>query len=241
MVPHREERRGRLDAHELVGLGDGRVRRCDRDGEDHPHGAAVPGHRAGGACGGTGGDAVVDDDRGPSRQVLAPAATAEPLEPDREALGLAPLDGGQLRLGDAGPGHEGAVQHAGAALADRPHRDLGLPRHAELADHDHVERQGEVAGDLRGHHHPAAGQAEHHRVSAAMVLELPGQAPAGVLAVGEHQLVSIAAGGEDSPVVTAIFRGSGSSLNGTVTFSTPSEKSAAMAPSSAFSGRAIRR
>ncbi len=56
------------------------------------------------------------------------------------------------------------VHHAHAAAGDRAHRQLLLPRHAELADDEDVERRAECRRDAMRHWHAASRQAEDNDV-----------------------------------------------------------------------------
>ena len=57
------------------------------------------------------------------------------------------------------------VLHPDPTLTDRPHRELGLERDAELSDHDDIERRAQDTGNLEGHRHPAAGQPKHDDIA----------------------------------------------------------------------------
>jgi len=187
VVPDGEERLGLAEADHLVGLGEvaQRVRGTHGHREHHPLRAEPAGDDTRSARRRAGGDAVVDDDGGTAAEVDAGAAAAEPLHAGGEGLPFPHLDGGQLRLSDTRPLDDVTVKHPDPALADRAHGVFRLVGHAELADHDHVEGEAERAGDLVGHHHPAARQAEHHRVGAAEVLQPLGEPPPRLLTVGE--------------------------------------------------------
>ena len=82
------------------------------------------------------------------------------------------------------------VQDAYAALADRTHRELGLERHTELADEDHVEGRCELCGNLVRDGNPAARQTEDDDPFTAKVPESSGQATSGVHAVDERHVRS---------------------------------------------------
>ena len=84
-------------------------------------------------------EAVVDqDDRLALDLRRRPLAAIEPLPPSQLLL-LARSDRVDERLGDAERLDELLVQHSGTAARDRPHRQLLLPRQAELADEEDVE------------------------------------------------------------------------------------------------------
>ncbi len=71
-------------------------------------------------------------------------------------------------------------------LADCPHGQLGLERHADLADNDHVQRRAQRAGHLRGDRHAAARQAEDDDWLTAQMLQPPGQLAARIITTSEH-------------------------------------------------------
>ena len=64
------------------------------------------------------------------------------------------------------------VDHPDPALTDGAHGELGLEGHAELADHDHVERGVQRTGHLEGHGDPAAREPEDDDVVRLEVPEL---------------------------------------------------------------------
>ena len=59
------------------------------------------------------------------------------------------------------------VEHPHAVLADGAEGQFGLERHTELAHHEDVQWRLERLGDLEGHRHPAARQAQDDDVRAA--------------------------------------------------------------------------
>ena len=104
------------------------------------------------------------------------------------------VDPRELLVGDSRRPDHLAVEHSDAELADRPHGVLGVRRNAELADHDHVQREPEVPGDLCCHRHAAAWQGEHDGVPLDPSVERRRQLLSGIAAVTEphaHHLVRI--------------------------------------------------
>jgi hypothetical protein len=99
---------------------------------------------------------------------------------------LAGLDRGQLirryprRLDDL------AVDHPHAVLPDRAHPQLGLVRHPELADHDHIQRRPQRPGHLQRNRHTAPRQAEHNHRLAPQVLQPGGQQPPRIGTISEQ-------------------------------------------------------
>ena len=179
----------RLDTDQVVDvpaeLGDG-VGGRDGDGKHDPGCALRPGDPAGGPGGRAGGDAIVDDHRGPSRQRHRGPVAAEAAGPTFELDPFAFLDYRQL-LG----GHPGCVGHrvvddSHAALTDGSHGQLRLERHAQFADHDHIERGVKGAGDLERDWDTAAGQSDNDHVLAARVLQPLRQPAAGICSIHER-------------------------------------------------------
>ncbi len=170
---------------DLLAEGGRRVRRGDRHGQDDPGRSVRPRHPAGGRRRGAGGDAVVDHDRRATlqRDRRAPLPEAVGL-PDELGL-LGPLHLGEVVLVDPAHPDDVVAQDPDTALADRAHAQLAVVGHAQLADEDHVQRGAQHVGDLEGHGHAAARQAQDDRVLGAQVSQPVGQSPAGVHSVDE--------------------------------------------------------
>src|SRR5690606_6982891 len=163
----------------------GPPRRRHRHRQHDPGRAVGAGHLAGGPGRRAGGDAVVDDDGGPAGERHPGPVAPEAAGP---ALQLGPLPGldlGDLALGDTGHAHDLGVDHPGAVLADRAHAQLGLERHAQLADDDDVQRRAQRGGDLVGHRDTTPGQAQHDDGLVAQVRQLRGQPPPGISPIAE--------------------------------------------------------
>ena len=64
----------------------------------------------------------------------------------------------------AGPGQELLVAHEDRTARHRADGELLVPRIADLAHHEHVERSVELGRDRRGHDHAASRQPEHQEV-----------------------------------------------------------------------------
>jgi len=115
-------------------------------------------------------DAVVDDDR------RAPVQF-EPRQP-RAIPSLAAFDlllrardlAVEIRLGDTERAHHPLVEHAHAGC-DRPDRELGVPRRAELPRDHHIERRGETLRYGVGDDDASARDAEDGDVTAADLVE----------------------------------------------------------------------
>src|SRR5262249_61816849 len=93
-------------------------------------------------------EAVVDDDHRAIAQrgkgAIAAIGTLAAVELEALARG----DLFDERSGNGELADEVFAEHADAVARDRAHGQLGMRRHAELADEDHVERRTERAGDF---------------------------------------------------------------------------------------------
>ena len=116
------------------------------------------------------------------------ATAAQGFDAGIEGALLPRLGGGEVVGGDGGPAHGALVDDAGAALADRAHCDLWMPRHPHLAHDDHVERRAQPFRDDCGHGNATAGQAQHNGI--VEVGERVGERPPGVEAVTVHRRAS---------------------------------------------------
>ena len=189
-------RRG--DAHQLVHLGAdlrGGDRGDHRRREDQPARAELADGAERGARGDAGGDAVVHQDHRPAcdlrQRHATPVEARAPLQLHALALG----DAGQLRGSDREDADGLGVDEGRASLGDGADAQLGLPGRAQLADHQHLERRVESAGDLPRDDDAAAGQRQHQRVLAPVLLQQRGKLPACVLSVAEqHRLLESAIG-----------------------------------------------
>ncbi len=81
-----------------------------------------------------------------------------------ELLAFSCLDDRELVSGDAGDPYDVVVHHAHAVLTDRSHRKLGLRRHAELANEDHIETSVQRDRNLERDGHAAARQTERDEI-----------------------------------------------------------------------------
>ena len=178
---HGDERVGRV-AQPL-----GPAERSHRHREHHTRGPLGARDSARSPSGGPGGDPVVDDDHRAVLEVEWRPVTAILGGPAFQLDPLALFDHGDVRLVDTGVAHDVVVEDAHAALTDRPQRQLGLHRHTQLADKDHVEPRAQRGGDLGGDEHTAPRQPHHDRVGAAQFDEQVGQLAPSVGPVGEDR------------------------------------------------------
>ena len=81
---------------------------------------------------------------------------------------------------EVGLAHNRIVEHPHALLADGAEGQFGLKRYAEFAHHEDVKRRLQCLGDLEGHRHPAARQAEDDDVLTAERIQALGQLAASV-------------------------------------------------------------
>ena len=109
----------------------------------------------------TGCDAIVDDDRATVREVVARSRAAYRTQQAIEVASFAPLDLGELFLGEPSGSADLAVHDHHAVLADGAHGQFGLAGNTELADDDHVQRRADCRGDLGSNGNPTARQPEH--------------------------------------------------------------------------------
>ena len=176
------------EADELIGLGQGaeRIGGCDRDSQHHPRGSELARYPAGDPRGGTGGDAVVDDDCDPPGQVLAQPSLPEAGHTVLQHGAFVVFDGLQFGLADPGMGKDVVFEYPDPALADRTHGQLRLVGKAQLPHHNHVQRRVEGGGNFEGDRDAAAGQAQDHEVLPAQAGEPPSQLPSGVDPVFEN-------------------------------------------------------
>ncbi|GAA0594912.1 hypothetical protein GCM10010174_07630 [Kutzneria viridogrisea] len=112
-------------------------------------------------CGSPGGDPVVHDDDVPVSQAqLGTISTQTPRaggEFHEFVVGHSP----QFHVGDTGPTHHVLVENPNTALPDGSHRQFGLERNTEFADHDHVQRRVEVSRDFEGDWNTTTGNTEY--------------------------------------------------------------------------------
>ncbi len=160
------EIRRHLQADHFVGLGfEQRTRLTGRDrcGDHDPRRPQRPRRSDSGPHRRTGGDAVVDEDRRATRETQ--------WWPTTTVGAFAAIHFGTFALGDSleltrGMGNECEqflVANDHASGADRAHREFGLSGHADLADHQYVQRCAQGSGHLDRHRHAAARQPEHDR------------------------------------------------------------------------------
>lgn len=78
----------------------------------------------------------------------------------------------ELGVVDAVCPHHVVVDHDRAVFADGTHRELAVPRHAQLADQDHVDRRPDRPGDLDRHRHATTGKPDDdHGIAVATARE----------------------------------------------------------------------
>ena len=178
-----EERGRRIQAHDLVGDANEAPFDAGRPDRDRQHDARRAGRSrdlARRARGGTGGEAVVDNDRrAPLERDPLPSSPIRG-RPAVELGLLGSLDGRKAFGIDARGRQHLAVDDEDAVLAERAHGQLGLGGHADLADHDHVEGRTECGRHLEADRHAATGQAEDDHVGRRQVSESLGELPARV-------------------------------------------------------------
>jgi hypothetical protein len=76
------------------------------------------------------------------------------------------------------------------AAGDRPHGHLLATGDAELADDEDVERDAECRGDLVRDRHATPRQPQNHDIGTpSVVLDQPGQNPAGIPPVAEQSVL----------------------------------------------------
>lgn len=164
---HRTEVRRCVRADDCVGLG---VEQCQRVGGTDGYGgddasrpeASYHGDGCSGCC--SGGEPVVHDDRDPAGQPQRlPTGPVEQLASGQLALlmrgHVGHIVGGDARL-DRG------VVHQHATRAERGEGDFGRPRHAELADHQHIHGNAQPPGHLDRNRYAAAHEPEYGHVGA---------------------------------------------------------------------------
>ena len=137
--------------------------------------------------GAAGGDPVIDDDHGPpidrGRRPVADILPAPALD-FRELPLFLGIDVAGWRADSA---YDVRVQHQLRVLPvdDGAEPQLLMPRRADLAHQQHVERRTERLSHLEPHRYPAARQGQHNRPAAFIVGQRRGQLAAGVAAILE--------------------------------------------------------
>jgi hypothetical protein len=189
-LPDPEELGGCVQADEFVGdVAELRLPagRRDGDGQDDPVGPLAAGDEARCACGGAGGDAVVDDHGRPAGERDRRPVAAVPAHPALQLGAFALLDLGEFRFGGPRLVEHGPVDDAHAVLADGPHPQLRLERNPQLAHHQDVQGCSEGPGDFGGDQDAAPRQADHDHVLRASTecVQPLGQESSGFGAVGE--------------------------------------------------------
>jgi hypothetical protein len=100
-------------------------------------------------------------------------------------------DGINDTLGDPIPVHDLVVEHANPTRCDCPHRQFGVPGHAEFADEEDIQRCAEPPGDFEGNGNTPAREAEDHDVvSACVLLKKLSQLRSGFAPIGKRLNVS---------------------------------------------------
>ena len=100
------------------------------------------------------------------------------------------LDGVQLVSSNPGPSHDVLGHDANTVFSDGPHGELGLDRHAELADHDDIQRSSQGPRHLRGHDHTPAWQPEDDDVRLAQIGQELGEAPPRIGSINERHFAN---------------------------------------------------
>ncbi len=168
---------GGMDAENLVAFAPEIVAsgRCgDRDGDDD---LTRDGSKSadGGAHGGSGGKAVVDEDDGfafdGARRLAGAVLLLAALEFKTLALdGLVDCGGGDVELVN-----DVVIEDAGSVTSERAHGEFFVAGSPEFADEKDVEGKVEFAGDLIGYGDTATWEREEERVGLATeVRELVG-------------------------------------------------------------------
>ena len=202
-LPDGEEERRRLQTHHLVGVpGEPRddVVRADRNRQHHPARPVRAGDLACRLGGGAGRDAVIDDHGDPPRQRDPVMTAAEAFRAASQFDPLLAFDRVHVVAVEVGLAHNRIVEHPHAVLADGAEGQFGLKRHAEFAHHEDVERRLQCLGDLEGHRHPAARQAEDDDVLAAQIFQTLRQLASGVDTIVKQLHLPSVSRCDDAPI-----------------------------------------
>ena len=143
-----------------------------------------------GEVGQTGRQAVVDHDHGSSLHVDRGPAVAIALNPAAQLPGLTFERRLEYGLGHThlagGPG----VYHSRAILGNGSHAKLGIPRSAQLAHRQDVQRRVERARHLDADRHAAARKGDDHRPLLREGQKLGGQTTTRVVTIEElHSMI----------------------------------------------------
>ena len=170
-------------AHDVVGdrpqsLDD--VGGCHGRGHDDPLRSVCSGDLYGSTHRCAGRDSVVDDDGAASHKVCGGVASlgSDPSERSssrRSRCSTSANCASSTRVDR----RTSSLTIDDAVLTDRSHGEFGLPRNAELADHDHVQWSTDRRGDFGGHRNPTARQTQHHRTVELLLGNLGAQQHAG--------------------------------------------------------------
>jgi hypothetical protein len=133
----------------------------------------------------TGRDPVVDDDHRSPVQRDPRGGGAIRAHTAVELGELAGLHGLERRRRRAGGTYDVVVDDPGAVLADRTGRELGVGRHTELADDDHVEWCVQRVGDGRRDRHAASRDSQDDDIHRHAAVECRAELASGGGAVGE--------------------------------------------------------
>ena len=116
-----------------------------------------------------GGEAIVDQDHGLARKAWEWPVAAVLFQTAIQLLGLALGDrANDMRWNVVGR-YDIPVQHFHAVAGNSPHRQLRVPRHAELADDEYIQRTFQFLGNFKGYRNAAARQRQHDHVVIALV------------------------------------------------------------------------
>jgi hypothetical protein len=112
------------------------------------------------------GDPVIDDNDRPAGERHGRAVTEINLSSPFNFLQLARGFARDVVLVNGELGGEVAVDDSlgVGSVHDRAERELGLPRHPNLADQHNIKPSVEALGDLEADRHAAARQGEHNRL-----------------------------------------------------------------------------
>ena len=155
------------------------------DGDDDVTGALVLRGGDGGAQGGAGGEAVVDEDHGAVGQIGKRAVAAKAPDAVFDLLagrGYPRLDG---LLTETVMGHVIGIDPDAAIEGHRPVAGLRGPGQQHLAGHQHVQRQVQLAGDRLGHGDAAGGDGQEQGIGVAVFGQHVRQHLAGIGAIPE--------------------------------------------------------
>ncbi len=185
---HRVQRVWRRQDHQLIHRrfeeADS-LRRGDRHRQDHLRRADTARRLDRNQCRGAGGDAVVGHDGGLATdrfQARSNGILSLTAFRFRHLLGDFPLD---VLVTRTRRPYDVLVEPERAGLADGANCQLSVPRGAELAHHQSLERKVELLCHRVANRHAASGHAEHHGIMVAVFLQDAGELVARVPPIDE--------------------------------------------------------